>query len=68
MKHIIESSLSRIAKASDGVEEVIIDFFKNNPNPDDPDVHELAGKLGLEPEILEKHVYRLLTKLLQENK
>lgn len=50
------------------IEMVILDFFRHNPNPDDPDVHELAGRLGIEPEILEKHIYRIFTKCLQASK
>jgi hypothetical protein len=44
----------------------IIEWFRTNPNPSDPDVHELAGQLGIDPEHLEKHIYRLFTQLLQQ--
>lgn len=50
------------------VEAIILDWFRQNPNPDDPDVHELAGRLGMEPEILEKVIYRLFTKMMQRDK
>lgn len=50
------------------VEAIILDYFRNHPNPDDPDVHELAGKLGLEPEILEKEIFRVFTRYIQNCK
>lgn len=46
-------------------ESIILDFFRTNPDPNDPQVHQLAYKLGMEPPDLEQVIYRLFTTLMQ---
>lgn len=41
----------------------IVDFFSENPNPPDDDVHDLAEKLGLEPDDFESKIYSVLGSL-----
>ena len=60
------TKLKTIEKASlDGEEEErilrVLDFFKNNPNPSDEEVHNLAEELGVEPSELEEVIYRLFS-------
>ena len=41
-------------------ENDIINFIKENPNPDDEAVHGLAEDLGMEADELEEDIYGLL--------
>lgn len=43
------------------IHSMIIDYFKNNPNPVDTDIHALAEKLNLSASALENHIYMVLT-------
>lgn len=40
---------------------VIVKFFKDNPNPDDEQVHELAESYGTDPHTVENQIYATLT-------
>ena len=42
----------------------IMDFFADNPAPPDDDVHDLAEKLGLEPDDFESKIYFVLGSIL----
>ena len=42
----------------------IMDFFADNPKPPDDDVHDLAEKLGLEPDDFEAKIYAVLGSIL----
>ena len=53
-----------VAKAD--VREKLMQFFRDNPNPKDSQVHELAESLGISPHDLETHIYAILTDLLQK--
>lgn len=48
--------------------EQIIEFFKNNPNPEDDKVHALAEQLGMEPDEFETEIYSVLSGLLSGTK
>jgi len=42
------------------IRDQLISFFRNNPEPDDDDVHEFAQHLEMEPHEFEEHIYALL--------
>ena len=46
------------------IQEKIAEFFANNPNPPDEEIHAMAKKLGLEPDDLETHIYAIIGSLL----
>lgn len=46
------------------VEQALVDFLQDNPNPDDEQMHELAGKLGVEVDDLEEQVYAMAARSL----
>jgi len=58
--------LGRRAQQPPDIRETIKTFFKENPNPDDKQVHQLAAKLKVSPHDLETHIYALLSELLKE--
>jgi hypothetical protein len=41
-------------------EIAIMDFLKNNPAPKDDLIHDLAEKMGIEPDDFEAEVYKIL--------
>ncbi|MDP3986716.1 MAG: DUF5661 family protein [Nanoarchaeota archaeon] len=49
-------------------EQSIVDFFKENPNPDEMQVEQFATEVGMEKEELERKIYDLLTGLLNGQK
>lgn len=55
--------IKRITK-DDDVDSAIINFFKENPNPDDSKVHGLAEQLKMNPHDLESKIYALLSSKL----
>ena len=66
MKNIIENYLKKLNENSKKVsyDDKIIEFFQENPNPDDRKVHTFAEENNMEPDDLEENIYRLLTKLI----
>ncbi|HRZ18952.1 MAG TPA: hypothetical protein P5136_02755 [Methanofastidiosum sp.] len=48
--------------------EKVIGFFKENPAPDDNDVHAFAEKENIDPHELEEEVYRILGAFIGEGK
>lgn len=42
----------------------IMDFFADNPNPPDEDIHELAEKLGIDSHKFEAYIYSILGSIL----
>lgn len=44
----------------------IVQFFKQNPNPSDDQVHELAESLGVDPHEFETIIYSLLSEYLRK--
>jgi len=53
---------------NDKVYSEIMDFFADNPKPNDSEVHALAEKLGLEPDDFETHIYFILGSVLGTGK
>lgn len=43
----------------------ILDFFKKNPDPNDEQIHKLAGDLGINKHQFEKIIYGMLSDLIQ---
>lgn len=52
-------------EAKQDLRNKIIEFFKENPNPEDEAVHEFAEREGISPPELETQIYALLTEKLQ---
>lgn len=48
----------------DDIYTKIMDFFADNPSPEDDEVHALAEELGLEPDDFETHIYFILGSVL----
>ena len=44
--------------------QLIIDYFKENPNPTDEMIHEFAEELGMSHDQLENLIYKCMTKLI----
>jgi mannose-6-phosphate isomerase-like protein (cupin superfamily) len=44
----------------------IVDFLKKNPKPSDKQVHDLAKKMGIDPDDFEEHFYMILGDMLKE--
>jgi len=49
-------------------DRMIVEWFRDHPDIKDVDVHELAGQLGISPEELEGHIYRLFSLAVQPEK
>jgi hypothetical protein len=49
---------------NDDVKDKIIDFFINNPNPPDSEIHQMAEDLGIEHDKFEAIVYSILSDFL----
>lgn len=50
------------------IDDQIIQFFKDNPNPDDKKVHALATAMALEPDQFENKVYALMSSFFSEGR
>lgn len=46
----------------------IVEWFLNNPYPDDDKVHAFAESLGMEPDKFESHIYMVLSSFLSEGR
>lgn len=55
-------------KGMNDVHAEIIKWFMENPSPPDTKVHALADKLGMKPDILEGHIYMILSSILSGGK
>jgi len=56
-----------ITEGSDKDENIyneIMDFFADNPNPPDEEVHDLAEKLGMDAHKFERYIYSVLGSIL----
>jgi len=49
-------------KTADWLDEAIMEFFKDNPDPTDEEIHELAESTDMDPSILEERIYGLFGK------
>jgi len=56
----------KTVRADAGLRDKIVEYFRENPNPSDDQVHELAESLGIEPHDFETQIYRLLTRCVQK--
>ena len=54
-----------LADGSEPTEKQLLQFFLDNPNPSDKEVHAFAEKLGMDEHKLEEVIYRLVTKYAQ---
>ena len=52
----------------DDLEIKIVDWFVDNPYPDDKKVHALAESLNMDEHELERHIYAILSSILSEGK
>lgn len=50
------------------LEQEVLAFFKENPNPDDDKLHDWAEEKGYNVHEVETEIYRLLTKFSQGEK
>lgn len=58
MKYIKEESIP------EDIQETIMDFFRDNPNPKDEDIHQLSKNIGVDPHKFESYVYKILGDIL----
>lgn len=49
---------------NDKIYNAIMDFFSDNPKPDDEEVHALADKLGIDSHKFEGYIYSILGSIL----
>ena len=59
--------LLNIFNIKEDIKSDIIKFFKENPNPNDDQVHIFAKEKGIEPDDLETYIYSLVTDLLNKS-
>lgn len=50
-----------LIKSNNKIQQDIIEFFQNNPYPEDEDVHSFAEKIGIDPDKLENIIYQILS-------
>lgn len=60
-KREMESESVEESEQNDNIRNTLIDFFKNNKNPDDSKIHALADKLKMNSHKLETYIYALLS-------
>jgi hypothetical protein len=48
--------------------QVLEQFLKKNPNPEDAEIHKLAESLGIPPDEMEDIAYSMLSDMLSEDK
>jgi len=56
-----EEKVKRLSKEQEPIEKQVADFLKDNPDPSDTQIHNLAEELNMEPDDLEEIVYSMLT-------
>jgi len=57
-----------IKKSVSDIHNTIIEFFRNNPYPDDTVIHNLAQLLRQDPDNFEGHIYMILSSIINEGK
>lgn len=50
------------------ITDKLIEFFMDNPYPEDSKVHEYAKELGIDPDKVETTIYSILSSFLSEGK
>lgn len=68
VKNKIDKYLKEEDTKSDPMEEKILAFFKENPNPPDEKIHAFAEKEGMDPDKFEEHVYKILGSIIGAGK
>jgi len=53
-----------INEEEEDLRDKVMEFFKNNPNPKDKAIHDMADKLKLDPDELESEIYSILSSFL----
>lgn len=53
-----------ITEEENSVRDKLFEFFKDNPNPVDKVVHDMAEKLKLDPDDLETEIYSILSSFM----
>lgn len=51
----------------DSVDDKLIQFFKDNPNPSDEKIHKLADELNIDPHELEAKIYSILSNFINKD-
>lgn len=46
----------------------LFDFFSKNPSPPDEEVHDFAESIGMKPDVLESHIYKIIGSFLGAGK
>lgn len=46
--------------------DMVIDYFKKNPNPTDDMIHDFAESMGMNHDSLENIIYKVLTKMIMK--
>jgi len=61
--NVLEAVRHRVTSAEE-LDTRITEWFRAHPDPSDPEVHDFAREIGVTPEHLERHVYRMFTDCL----
>lgn len=64
----VETPVINEAEKEDNVEQKIFDFFKDNKNPPDEEIHGLAEKLKVNPHKFEAAIYKILSSFLSNGR
>jgi len=64
--HLLEQIDPIDKRDSEEIKSLVVNFFKENPDPTDDKVHDFADKINLDPEELEMNIYSLLSDLLKK--
>lgn len=62
----LEAILTKEQARDENIKSKVVDFFRDNPNPNDEKVHQFAERNGLKPAEIENYVYGLLSSLLSQ--
>ncbi len=65
---MIHKNLMSKFLAEANLQDKIVNFLKNKPNPDDSHVHDFADELGISPHDLETEIYKLATLAAKDKK
>ena len=66
-QELIKIASKQKKKASESeIHQLLIDFFKKNPNPQDTQIHDIADKIKIEPSKLETHIYMILSDFINK--
>ena len=57
--------VEELPKQKGNIEQKIIAFFSENENPSDKDIHSWSEKQGISHDVVEEHIYKMLTKYVK---